>query len=193
MEEDRGETMALRLERAARRAGLREDAARLADTLRAVLRVRATVIPEPHDPDFLHPGRTALILLEDMRVLDPDLLCAALLHDSERPGLDLREAGRIAGPRATQLAAELPPAEVDSDVRLETLVGLEDDRLLLTLAERLDHARHLHLRPEDRWLALHQQLGSADLPAASRSHPRLAWRLQWWHDNFARRFLRLRA
>jgi hypothetical protein len=190
MEEDRGEAMALRLERAARRASLADHALRLADTFRAVLRQRAAVIPEPHDPDFLHPGRTALVLLEDLQIKDPDLICAALLHDSERADFRLDEARRIAGPHAAALAAGLPRAN-DDENRLETLVGLDHDRLLLTIAERLDYARHLHLRHRDTWLPFHRQIGHADLPAAARAHPRLAWRLQWWHDNFARRFLRL--
>lgn len=195
MAEDRGEAMALRLERAARRAGLHADAVRIAELFRAILRVRDPELPDPEHPDYLHPGRTALILLEDLRIADPDLLCAALLRDSERPGLLLPadEELRLAGSRAASLARSLPPADPGPADRLELLVSCDDDTLVLALAERLDHARHLHLRPDSEWRAFHRTIAAADLPAAARSHPRLAARLLWWHDNFARRFLQKRG
>jgi hypothetical protein len=193
-EEDRGQAMALRIELAARRAGLAEQADRIGEAVRAVLEHRRPAFPDVHHPDFLHPGRTALILLEDLGAADADLLLAALLRDSEQPALDLAAdlAVRVAGNRAATIAASLPDAGLDPADRLEALVTLDNDALMVALAERLDHARHLHLQPPERWAVFHDGITRADLPAASRTHPRLAWRIQWWHDNFARRFLNTR-
>ena len=192
MAEDRGEAMAARVERAVRRAGLDAYADPMAYLFRAVLKHRSTVIEDPEHPDFLHPGRTVLILLEDLRSTDPDTLLAAPLRDSEQPEADLPDerALRLAGPRAAAIAAALPAAGSDDGDRLEALVSLDPESLLVALAERLDHARHLHLRAPESWAPFHRQIGAADLPAAARSHPRLAMRLESWHERFARRFLR---
>lgn len=192
MPRDRGADMAARIERAVRRAGPGSDAERLANLFRAILERRATVFPDPEHHDFLHPGRTLLVLLEDLRITDADVLAAALIVDSERPGLGLagEEAIRLAGARAAAIARPIPSAASADETRLEALLSLEPESLLVALAERLDHARHLHLRTPAAFAPFHVRIGNADLPAASRSHPRLAWRLQWWHDSFARRFLR---
>ncbi|MGD8277546.1 MAG: hypothetical protein PVH00_05945 [Gemmatimonadota bacterium] len=183
--------MARRLERAARAARLDADAARIGRLFRAVLDRRATGFDDPHHPDYLHPARTALILLEDVRRHDPDLTLAATAIDTERPDLDLPldEVEREAGARAAAIVDAIrggPPPDAE---RLEWLVQLENDALLVALAERLDHARHLHLAPADRWPGFHRRFAEADLLAASRSDERLAWRMQRWHDSFARRFL----
>jgi hypothetical protein len=126
-----------------------------------------------------------------VRHRDPDVLLAATLVDSARPDLDLplEDAEEEAGPRAIEIARRVragPPPDSD---RLEWLVQLDGDALLVALAERLDHARHLHLAPAATWPDFHRRFAKADLPAASRSDARLAWRMQWWHDSFARRFL----
>jgi hypothetical protein len=189
--QDRGEQMARRLERAARGAGLGSNAPRLAGLFRAILEQRVRAFPDLHHPDFLHPGRTVLILLEDLRNRNPDVLLAAPLHDSERPDLDLPVdiALNHAGPHAVALTRTLRDGPPLRQERLEWLVQLESDALLVTLAERFDHARHLHLAPPARWREFHCRFGQTDLLAASRSDPRLAARMRWWHDSFARRFL----
>lgn len=192
MARDRGADMAARVERAVNRAGLEDHAMRLAGLFRTILEKRSTILRNPEHPDYLHPGRTLLVLLEDLRVTDADVLAAALIVDSERPGLGPSgdEAMQLAGARPAAIAAPIPAASAEFETRLETLLCLEPESLLVALAERLDHARHLHLRPPETFAAFHASIGSADLPASSRSHPRLAWRLQWWYDSFARRFLR---
>ena len=184
--------MAQRLERAARGAHLDTDAARIAGLFRTVLERRAAGFDDPHHPDFLHPGRTVLILLDDARCRDPDILLAALLHDSDRPDLDLAadQVEREAGQRAAAIVRDLRAGPTGDADRLEWLVQLDDEALLVALAERLDHARHLHLAPSDRWRDFHERFGRADLPAAARSDPRIAARIRWWHESFARRFLK---
>jgi len=182
--------MAQRLERAAGAAHL-ESAARIGGLFRTVLSRRTTGFDDPHDPDFLHPARTVLMLLEDLRCRDPAVLFAAMLVDSARPdlALPLEDAAPQAGTRGIGIARAVragPPPDSD---RLEWLVQLDEEALLVALAERLDHARHLHLRPAGTWPDFHRRFAEADLHAASRSDPRLAWRMQWWHDSFARRFL----
>jgi hypothetical protein len=60
---------------------------------------------------------------------------------------------------------------------------------LLALAERLDHARHLHLREPAVRAGFHRSVGEIYLPIAHRTHPRLARRYDWWWRMFRRRFL----
>src|SRR5690606_1680290 len=64
---ERAEAMIRRLDRATRRAGLDESAvSRVGSALRLALGRRAALLSDDHHPQFLHPARTALILLEDL-------------------------------------------------------------------------------------------------------------------------------
>ena len=60
---------------------------------------------------------------------------------------------------------------------------------LIALAERLDHARHLHLREPVHWRPFHEGIGAIYAPIAERTHPRLAGRYAWWLTTFRSRFL----
>jgi hypothetical protein len=150
-------------------------------------RIRA--LPDDHHPAYLHPGRTALILLRDVGVVPADVLAAAAVH--ETGDLELR-----VGPDAVREALGADVADlVDSlplpgDERLlERLVTLGEGARLAALAERLDQVRHLHLRPdlEPRWRAEHEEVGAVWTAVAERTHPRLTDRFRHWHRAFARR------
>ena len=189
-DESRIGQMATRLYNTAMNAGMSgPDAGVLVDCYRFAIDRRGRVFADPHHPDLLHPARSALILMDDMSVRDRACLAAAILHDSERADLDsnVRDVERLAGLEAARLTAQFPPPGLDLHDLMEQLVVCEPDALAATLAERLDHVRHLHFGPHDRWRTAHRRAVEVLLPVARRCHPRLAQRYQAWCDAFARR------
>ncbi len=188
----RAEAMANRVAGAARRAGTPEPGIRSIDAaLRAAMRPRIERLADDHDPDFLHPGRTVLILLEDLGITDAATLCAGALAETLRPELRAGPlpARAALAPGTIELLEEVPVPARDGAALLERLVTASEPARLVALAERLDHARHLHLGRRDRWMPLHRETCELYLPLAERSHPTLARRLRWWCRTFARRFL----
>jgi len=190
MDESRIDQMATRLYNTAMRAGVSgRDAGVLLECYRFAMNKREVAFPDPHHPDLLHPARSALILMDDLGVIDRACLAAAILHDSERADLDtgIGDVDRLAGSAAARLAAQFPPPGLDHDELMEQLVVSEPDALAAALAERLDHVRHLHFGPRERWRPVHRRTVEVLLPVALRCHPRLAQRYQSWCDAFARR------
>jgi hypothetical protein len=199
----RAEAMARRLTVTAWRAGVSEPGARaLERSFLAAIDMRAAVIADPEHHTFLHPARTALILLDDAGVTDAAALAASPLVESFEHALRPSAAAlaSILDERAGALFAEvpLPPCRPDGDadaLLLEQLVTAGRAACLVALAEQLDQARHLHLRMRG-----HAPVSAADaavflrratavyLPVAARTHPRLAARLDRWAGAFARRF-----
>ncbi|MGK7311171.1 MAG: hypothetical protein ACN0LA_02945 [Candidatus Longimicrobiales bacterium M2_2A_002] len=187
---DRAEAMGRRLARTARRLGMDEDGQALVlDAFRVAMEPRRSRIDEDHHPDYLHPARTALILMDDTREADPVTLAAALFTETRDPTLtapadDLRRVS----PEAARLAAEVPvPARTER--LLEALLALPEPAARVAAAERLDHARHLHIRPREEWAGVHATTRDAYVPVTRRVDPILAARLDWWCDMFERRFL----
>lgn len=187
---ERAAAMAARLDRTARRLGLGEqDRDRLVRAFRSALEPRAPRIADEHHPDWLHPARTALILMDDAGVADPDTLIAALLLETRRAALRVGEQERDGfGPAVAAILEEVP-AEGGDDRRLERLVLLSPPAGLVALAERLDHARHLHLRDRGEWHDYHRLTCAAYRPFAARVHPVLARRFHHWCRAFSDRFL----
>jgi (p)ppGpp synthase/HD superfamily hydrolase len=150
---------------------------------------------DAHDPDFLHPGRSALILLLDSGEARGEVLAAAMLTESRRPELaaDLPRVREALGPGAGAAVAErvarvpLPDAE---DLA-ERLLLAEPDVQLVALAERLDHLRHAHLWHDvEASRAAHASAARVYARIAERVHPALARRYRWWCDMFERNYLR---
>jgi hypothetical protein len=182
--------MSRRLARTADRLGI--DAAgrtRILDAFRLAMGPRLDRIEEDHHPDYLHPARTALILMDDTGEADPVTLAAALFVETRDPTLlPPADAMRGVSPDAAALAAEVPvPARTER--LLETLLALPDTAIRIAAAERLDHVRHLHLRPEDEWADAWAATREAYVPVTRRVDTTLAGRLDWWCDMFERRFL----
>lgn len=168
-----------RLERRLERAGLRgADALRVLDANAAALCHRLDTLQDEAHHDLLHPSRTLLILMDDCGVADAALLEAAASVESEFADLRI--------PPRNALASTVPTA---GDTLLEALVVTSADIRLVALAERLDHARHLHLRDPALWPAFHESLCATYRPIAHRTQARLARRYDWWCDTFPRRFL----
>ena len=188
-EPDRAEAMARRLDRTARRLGMdAEGAGLVVSAFRTAMEPRRRAIAEDHHPDYLHPARTALILMDDARVADARVLAVAALAETRAP--ELR-----ADPAAIRELGRGIPEDVDSipdradDRLLERLLLLEPPLATVALAERLDHARHLHLREREEWTSYHTTTCEVYAPLAGRVEPALAARLEWWCATFARRFL----
>lgn len=140
---------------------------------------------EAEDPDFLHPGRTALILMQDMEERDPVTLAAAMLVDSERPELRI---GDVSAPGVNELAASVPISG-ESDL-LERLVVADSPVQRIALAERLDQLRHAHLWVDvSRRRTAHAEALEVYAPLAARVHEIMSRRYDWWCEMFAKRHL----
>ena len=162
-------------------AGIAADRSdRILEVAVACLERRARAFGDEHF-ETLHPARTLLILFDDCHVTDADVLEAAAEVESEHPSLR--------GPQPSELALRVPLPDRHPETLLEDLIAAEPTIRLIALAERLDHARHLHLRDRAAWPAFHQGIGDVYAPVAARTHDRLARRYDWWWHTFRTRFL----
>jgi (p)ppGpp synthase/HD superfamily hydrolase len=189
---DRARSAAARLETSARQAGVGEQPLTvLRNAVELALGRRAQRFPDPHHGDFLHPVRNALILLSDAGTADPHALTAAVLLDTEDIACSIApDAARaLAGAEVADILAEVPAPAAAGERLLELLVTARPLSQLVALAERLDHVRHLHLRPTEQWPGAHADVLRVYLPLADRVHETLARRFRWWADAFARRYL----
>lgn len=191
-----------RLERQLAKAGLAAPArAQVLDASGRAMTHRAGVLRDDTHFETLHPGRTVLILLDDCGITDADVLTAAALVETEHSTLrigaeaTLRASGRKPSrtgphvPSARALASGVPVPASAGDALLEELIVAAEAVRRIALAERLDHARHLHLRELSVWSDFHRLIDDVYLPVARRSDDRLARRLAWWYRTFQRRFL----
>ncbi len=142
---------------------------------------------EDHHPDYLHPSRTALILMDDARVADATVLATALVTETRDPMLRPPPDELEALDRVVRLLASVPDPEEEG--LAERLVSASMDARLVAVAERLDHARHLHLRDRQEWAGYHAVTCGTFAPVADRTHPALAGRITWWCTTFEERFL----
>lgn len=190
---DRADAMGRRLDRTARRLGIDTDGR---DLIRrafgAAMEPRRARIEDDHHPDFLHPARSALILMDDARESDAALLATAILAETRDPTL-APPAGaveRISSTVADGLARIPRPGPGPEDrMLLERLLALSPGLARVAAAERLDHARHLHVRDRGEWASYHATTCGVYVPVAGRVHERLGARLDWWCATFRRRFL----
>ena len=135
------------------------------------------VIPDDHHPNYLHPGRTAAILLDDVGLNEPVALAAACLVDTQCPELEPSNAEVLdrAGQAVLDFRECVP--RPGSERLLEDLLGSESQVGIVALAERLDHLRHAHLWGDLEAARAAQVEGSrVYLAMAERAHPLLARR-----------------
>ena len=153
-------------------------------------RLRAAL--DDHAPDFLHPARTALIAMDDAGVAHAPTLAAALLVETRdaalRPDAGGLGALGVPGDEVAALVAAVPDPDEGEEL-VERLVTAAAPVLLIALVERLDHARHLHLRPRPEWGPYHATTCAAYAPLAGRADPVLERRFAWWCRTFRARFL----
>jgi hypothetical protein len=177
---DRARAMAGSVERIARGVGLAEPEVDLVARAYALAMEPRRVLDE-HHPAFLHPGRSILVLLQDVGPLPAEVLAAAAVHESEEAGfrLNVSDVRRALGNAVADLGSSLP-LPTDEDL-VELLVTLDERARLAALAERLDHIRHAHLEENPaRWRALRDEVSAAWAPVAERTHSRLADRYRAW-------------
>lgn len=188
---DRAEAMARRLDRTAYRLGIDAPGRdRLAHAFRTAMEPRRERIEDDHHPDYLHPARTALVLMDDCRVASVDVLTIAFFAETRDRSLAVPAdaVGRLS-PAIAAALARLPIPAVEEDRLLESLLALPPEEAVVAAAERLDHARHLHLRDREEWSGYHATTCAAYVPVAARADDRLARRLASWCAIFGRRFL----
>jgi hypothetical protein len=169
-------------------------AAVVRDAVEAALQHRDGRLDDDHDPRLLHPARSILILLSDTDCRCAGVLAAAAFVESVDRELAASPQAllRCAGRDAMAIAAAAPLPGDDDEMLLERLVSSGEAAALVALAERLDQARHLHLRPELPWLSFHEGIERVYVPAARRLSLPLARRFERWAEAFRRR-LALRA
>lgn len=176
---------------------------RIQEAVRVALLRRDPLLEDDHDTRLLHPGRTVLILFRDAGVRSADVLAAAAFVESldRELAADASLLEQVAGSGAARLAADVPLpaqdppgaraaelAEAD-DALLERIVTAAPEAALVALAERLDHARHVHLRPELDWERWLRQVEAVYAPAAARLCHALGGRYVNWAEAFRRRLL----
>jgi hypothetical protein len=163
------------------------DVARIHGAVSDALLVRDRAIEHDHDPRYLHPARTVLILLADAQCRDADTLAAAAFAESIAS--DPRADPACLSPDARTLLADVPLPDDDDDALVERLVTAPPAAALIAVAERLDHARHLHLMKDVPVAQFYAGIVAAYLPVAQRISLPLARRLERWATAFARRRL----
>jgi (p)ppGpp synthase/HD superfamily hydrolase len=183
----RGGAMEARVARTLEDAGLsRADVERVVGAHRLAMRARAEQSVEDHHFDFLHPGRTVLVLLLDTPLRDPVALAAAALVETERD--ELRVAlSAIEREVGAAVAAFLEAVPIAEEGLAEALVTATEDVRLVALAERLDHCRHAKFWA-DRGARrrIHGLAESVLGPVAQRTDATLARRYLHWTGAFAR-------
>ena len=188
----RWEQMADRVDRTAYAVGVDRSGRDLIGTAMAAARTpRLAVIDDDHDPDYLHPGRTAVVLLDDVGLADPVALAAACVLDTRRVDLEPPDREVTEYVSAAVMAFRSVVPRPGSVTLLEDLLASEPDVVLVALAERLDQVRHAHMwgdLAEAR--AAHRQASEVYLKIAERTHARLAARYASWCRSFGAKYLK---
>jgi (p)ppGpp synthase/HD superfamily hydrolase len=179
--------MAEKLSVYATRAGV-DDVALVTDAYHLAIRPRLGYLSDVFHHDMLHPARTALILIENAHCTKASVLAAAEATETLFPQMRVRSS-EIADALGDDVAllAEAVPDPADEETLVERLVTASDDVALIALAERLDHARHLHMRERSLWRAYFEQTASVYMPLAQRMNEDLFLRFFRWTTAFEKR------
>lgn len=158
---------------------------------RLAMEPRRRALSDDHHPDFLHPGRTVLVLLLDTALRDAGALAAAALVESQHPDLRVPDAD-IRSRLGTEVAARVAAVPLPEAGGLaEALVTADPEVRLVALAERLDHCRHARFWPDRQAQEeIHHQAETVYGPVAERTDERLARRFAHWSGAFARTLAR---
>ena len=188
----RADQMAVRVDRTLAAAGVDRPGRNLiGKAIEAAMAPRLAAIEDDHDPDYLHPARTVLVLLDDVGLADPVALAAASLLDTRRDDLEVpdRVVTERVSSAVTAFRNSVPRS--GSGALLEDLLASEPDVALVALAERLDHIRHAHLWGDlSEARAAHQEATEVYLKMAERTHALLAARYASWCRSFRERYLK---
>ena len=165
------------------------DEERVGEALSWAMLPRMAALDDDHHPSYLHPGRSALVLLRDVGRVEPDALLTAVLLESGDPDWAPDLAACPPGLDDVAPRVRSIPRPGSEDLA-ERLVALDVGTALAALAERLDHLRHLHLRDElqPTWADHHEEVTGVWMPFAARTHETLARRYAHWARSFGHRF-----
>jgi hypothetical protein len=190
LERARGRAMGARLVREARALGVDPDAlSRILIAHDLAMAVRDRAVPDDHDPDYLHPGRSALVAMTDGGVLDARTLETVIVFDSLRGDLAPADES-VCGAEIVAVRAALPRGSMSPGQIKEVLLDLDGPVAIGVLAEALDHARHAHLGEDPVVMGeVLSQVERAYHPVAGRVSPPLAARFEHWGRHFRKRLL----
>lgn len=172
----------------ATRAGV-ADVGLVSDAYHIAMRPRLRKLSDVFHPDMLHPARTALILIENAGVRDAKLLAAAQLTETLSSDLRVSQDEVVAlGSDVAEIVEAVPnPLYYEDEMLVERLVTADREIGMIAVAERLDHARHLHMRDAAEWRVYFETTVGVYLPLALRVNEDLARRLERWARAFERR------
>ena len=127
---------------------------RIAVAVRIARDVHRDEVRDEGTPYIRHPLRVALILVEELGRCNPEIVCAALLHDALETSPDrVQEIRAQLGSRVTELVLaltnDLPDSDLEGKARyLRRFASVDDDCLLVKLCDRLDNLRSLPECPD---------------------------------------------
>ncbi len=183
--------MAERLGDTARSLGIAKGGVQLITAAYALaMEPRRQRLDDDHHPAYLHPARSALILMDDVGERGPTVVAAAALVETEHECLRVStdRLAPIVGPEVAQLVSAVPTPGAEGLV--EALVLSAPEVARVALAERLDQLRHAHLREDLEWRRrAHAEAQTVYLPLAERTDPTLARRYRWWCAMFGQHHL----
>jgi (p)ppGpp synthase/HD superfamily hydrolase len=138
--------------------------------------------------DMLHPARTALILIEQAGCRRGAVVAAGAFTETLFEAVRVPPAVvRAVSDEVWQTVQAVPNPLDDREALAELLVTAEPDVALIAVAERLDHARHLHMRDPSAWRSFFEQTLAVYLPVAQRVDENLYQRFERWANSFQRR------
>ena len=179
--------MAEKLTVYARRAGV-TDVALVEDAYWAAIKPRLEHLSDVFHHDMLHPARTALILIEQAGCRSGRLIAAGEFTETLDPAVRVSpETVRAVSNDVWQTVQAVPSPLEHGEALVEMLVTAEPEVALVAVAERLDHARHLHMRERSTWASFVEQANTVYLPVARRVHEDLYQRFARWANSFQRR------
>jgi (p)ppGpp synthase/HD superfamily hydrolase len=184
--------MGERVAETARSLGIESGSVQLITSAYALaMEPRRRRLEDDHHPAYLHPGRTALILMDDLGETDATVVAAASLVETEEERLSV-SAARLPPVVGTEVAllVSIVPTPGAEDLA-EKLVVAAPEVARVALAERLDQLRHAHLWEDmDRRRRAHREAEAVYMPVAERTHPTLARRYRWWCAMFKQHHMR---
>ena len=123
-----------------------------------------------------HSLRVALILAEELKLHDTDLICAAILHDAQVPDDDLKEfGGRVYSILST---IDSWTAEKGLEEYFAKMTKASKDSRYIKLAERLDDVRSMKGQTfKDKVIRYKEETQKYIVPIATATDDKLAFKL----------------
>ena len=183
----RGHAMEARVGRTLEEAGLSgPEVALVRAAHRLAMAPRREHLSDPHHPDFLHPGRTVLILVLDSGFRDATGLAAAALVDSQWAELRA-DPSHVRDTVGNDVAAWVRSVPLPGAGLAEALVSAPIPVQVVALAERLDHCRHAKFWSDRAArVRVHEEVEAIYGPVAERTDQALARRFAHWSWAFGR-------